>query len=344
MELGIGFFGDLTYDPQSGKFQNTAEKYGETIEQIRLADQLGIDLVALGEHHREDYSISAPEIMLAGLATVTERIKLVSGVNVISSADPVKLYQDFSMIDLMSDSRAEIIAGRGSFIESFPLFGYPLQKYNELFEEKLDLLLRLQKNEEISWEGQFRAPIKEQTVYPLPERPIPVWIAVGGTTSSVTRAARLGLPIIFAIIGGMPAQFKDLIQYYKDQYIAHGHDPARMQVGVHSHTFVAESRAEILKDYYPAYARSMDRIGRERGWPGSYTKDRFEAGMSPHGALYMGSVDEVTEKIIRTIEMFGLTRYVAHIDVGGPTHDQLMKTIELYGQEVVPRVRAHFGK
>lgn len=342
MELGIGLFGDLSVDPQTGQYQSTSEKYTELIDQMKLADELGIDLVALGEHHREDYSISAPEIMLAALATVTRRIKLVSGVNVISSADPVKLYQDFAMIDLLSGQRAEIIAGRGSFIESFPLFGYDLQDYNELFVEKLELLLELQNNKKFSWEGRFRAPIRDQQVFPSPDRPIPVWIAVGGTPASVQRAARLGLPIIFAIIGGMPAQFKNLIEYYKEQYIAHGHDPAGMQIGVHSHTFLSESREAVLEDYYPSYARSMDRIGRERGWPGSYTREKFEAGMSPHGALYMGSPEEVTEKIIRTIEMFGLTRFVAHIDVGGPTHAQLMKTIELYGGQVIPAVKAHF--
>lgn len=344
MELGIGMFGDLSFDPDKGQYQGTSEKYVQLIEQIKLADELGVDSVALGEHHREDYSIAAPEIMLAALATVTRRIKLVSGVNVISSADPVKLYQDFAMIDLLSGQRAEIIAGRGSFIESFPLFGYDLQNYNELFVEKLELLLELQKNKKISWEGRFRAPIRDQQVFPMPERPIPIWIAVGGTPASVQRAARLGLPIMFAIIGGMPAQFKNLIDYYKDQYVAHGHDPAGMQIGVHSHAFLADSRVTVLEDYYPGYARSMDRIGRERGWPGNYTRDRFEAGMSPHGALYMGNPDEVTEKIIHTIEMFGLTHYVAHIDVGGPTHTQLMKTIELYGNEVIPAVKNHFEK
>ncbi len=343
MEFGIGYFGDLTFDRKAQAYQKPNDRLQHIIEEVKLADELGIDLVTMGEHHREDYSIAAPEIMLAALSTVTSRIKLASGVNVVSSADPVKLYQDYSMIDLMSNQRSEIIAGRGSFIESFPLFGYALNDYNELFEEKLELLLELRKNKAITWEGKFRAPLRQQTIYPLPERPIPVWIAVGGTTSSVARAARLGLPIIFAIIGGMPDQFRPLVRFYKEQYAAHGHDPARMEVGVHSHTFIADSRKAILEDYYPYYAYSMDKIGRERGWPGSYTLDKFQAGMSPMGALFMGEPEAVTEKIIRIIEMFDLTRFVAHIDVGGPSHSQLMKTIELYGEQVIPEVKKHFG-
>ncbi len=343
MELGIGYFGDQTYDPETQQYQKASDRMKEIIEQVKRADELGVDLVTMGEHHREDYSIAAPEIILAALAPVTRRIKLASGVNVISSADPVKLYQDFSMIDLISDNRAEIIAGRGSFIESFPLFGYALSEYNELFEEKLELLLQLRKKGPITWEGQYRAPLREQTIFPVPDRSIPVWIAVGGTTASVERAARLGLPIIFAIIGGMPSQFKPLIDFYKEQYKAHGHDPEKLEVGVHSHTFISQSKQDVLDNYYPYYAYSMDKIGRERGWPGNYTRDKFQAGMSPYGALYMGSSEEVTDKIIQTIEMFGLTRFVAHIDVGGPTHDQLMETIELYGNEVIPAVKAHFG-
>ncbi len=342
MELGIGMFGDLTFNQQTKQYQSTSHRYKEIIEEIKLADELGIDVFAMGEHHREDYSVSAPEIMLAALSSVTKNIKLSSGVNVISSTDTVKLYQDFSMIDLMSDGRAEIMAGRGSFIESFPLFGYNLDDYNNLFTEKLELLLKLRKNKKITWKGQFRPPIINQTVYPLPEREIPVWIAVGGTPTSVVRAARLGLPIIFAIIGGMPIQFKPLIDYYKEHYVQSGHDPKEMQVAVHLHTLIADSKEEVLKDYYLQYAYSMNKIGRERGWPEAYTPEKFKAGMRPDGALYMGSAEDVTEKIINTIEMFGLTRCIAHIDVGGPAHKQIMKTIELYGTKVLPEVKKHF--
>lgn len=343
MELGIGMFGDLTFNKSRNQYQKPSERLHELIEEVKLADELGIDVFAMGEHHRPDYAVSSPEIVLAALSTVTKKIKLSSGVSVLSSADPVRLYQDFSMIDLLSDQRVEIMAGRGSFVESFPLFGYDLKDYNSLFEEKLDLLMQLNEQEVISWRGKLRAPIEEQTVYPRPGRKLPVWIAVGGTPNSVLRAARLGLPIIFAIIGGMPRQFMPLIQYYKEQYKNFGHDPLQMQIGIHSHTFIAESEEEIMSDYFPYYSAQMDRIGRERGWA-PYSKSQFTGGMSPEGALFMGDVHQVTDKIIRNIEMFNLTRFVAHIDVGGPSHKEMMKMIELYGAKVVPAVKKHFDR
>jgi len=335
--------GDLTFNKQTNKYQSSSQKFQELIEQIKLADELGIDVFSIGEHHRPDYAVSSPEIVLAALSTVTRNIKLGSGVTVLSSTDPVKVYQDFATIDLLSGQRAEIIAGRGSFIESFPLFGYDLKDYDGLFEEKLELLLQLNKNEIINWEGKYRAPIVDQTIYPRPEREIPIWIAVGGTPESVVRAARLGLPIIFAIIGGMPKQFKPLIEFYKQQYLQFGHDPEKMQVGVHSHTFVADSQQEILENYFPYYKSQMDRIGRDRGWA-PYTQMQFEGGMSPEGALFMGDAHQVAEKMIAIIEMFGLTRFIAHIDVGGPTHKEMMKAIELYGSKVLPEVRKAVGK
>ena len=338
MELGIGMFGDLTFDRQTQKFQPAKQKLNEIIEQVKLADELGIDVISMGEHHREDYAVSSPEIILSALATVTKRIKLGSGVTVLSSTDPVKVYQDFATVDLISDQRVEIMAGRGSFIESFPLFGYDLKDYNSLFEEKLELLVHLNQNEVINWEGNHRAPIVDQTIYPRPERELPIWIAVGGTPESVVRAARLGLPIIFAIIGGMPKQFKPLIEFYKQQYIQFGHDPEKMQVGVHSHTFLADSKQELLDNYFPYYKAQMDRIGKDRGWA-PYTQMQFEGGMSPEGALFMGETNQVIDKMIATIEMFGLTRFIAHIDVGGPTHKEMMKAIELYGSKGLPEVR-----
>ncbi len=342
MEIGIGMFGDVHYNLQTKKYQSSSERLKEIIEEVKLADELGIDLFAMGEHHREDYAVPAPEIMLAMLATVTKQIKLSSGVNVISSADPVKLYQDFAMVDLVSGQRAEIMAGRGSFIESFPLFGYKLQDYNELFEEKLELLLKIRDNEVVNWEGEFRAPIVNQTVYPRPERKIPVSIAVGGTPNSVLRAARLGLPIVFAIIGGNPAKFKPLIDYYKNAFVQYGHDPNEMKIGVHSHTFLGDSEEDIMENYYPRYAYAMNKIGKERGWGGSYNPESFKAGMSADGALYMGEPEYVAEKLIRTLEIFDIDQYIAHLDVGGPSHKQMMKTIELFGTRVMPMVKEHF--
>lgn len=343
MELGIGMFGDLAFDKSIQKFEPSSKKLSEIIEQVKLADELGIDVLSLGEHHRADYAISSTEIVLAALATVTKNIVLGSGVTVLSSADPVKVYQDYVTLDLISNQRAEITAGRGSFIESFPLFGYELKDYNELFEEKLDLLIHLNSNEIINWEGKYRVAIKDQVIHPQPERKLPIWIAVGGTPESVLRAARLGLPIIFAIIGGQLKQFKPLIEFYKQQYIAFGHDPDEMEIAVHSHSFIADSKDELLENYFPLYATQMDRIGKDRGW-NPYTKMQFQGGMSTEGALFMGEANQVAEKIIQTIEMFGLTRFIAHIDVGAPSHKNMMKAIELYGEKVIPQVKKAIGK
>ncbi len=338
MELGIGLFGDLTFDRNTHQFQPASKRLNEIVEQIKLADELGIDLVSLGEHHRPDYVISSTEIVLAALAGVTKNITLGSGVTVLSSADPVKVYQDYATLDLLSNQRAEIMAGRGSFIESFPLFGYDLKDYKELFEEKLDLLLYLNKNKVITWNGKYRASLVNQTIYPRPEREIPIWIAVGGTQESILRAARLGLPIVFAIIGGRTKQFKPLIDFYKEQYLHFGHDPEKMQIGIHAHTFAADSQQELLENYFPYYSAQMDRIGKDRGW-NPYTKMQFQGGMSPEGALFMGDAEQVAEKMIEAITYFGLTRFIAHLDVGGPSHKEMMKAIELYATKVIPKVR-----
>lgn len=343
MEFGIGMFGDLHYDLQTKKYQSTAERLQEIIEEVKLADELGIDVFQMGEHHRPDYAVPAPEIVLAALSTVTKNIKLASGVTVLSSADPVKVYQDFSVIDLMSNQRAEITAGRGSFIESFPLFGYDLENYNELFEEKLDLLIQLNKNEVMNWKGEFRAPLIDQTVYPRPERELPIWIAVGGTPNSVVRAAKYGLPIVFAIIGGRWRQFGQLIDFYKQQYEQFGHDPVKMEIGIHSHTYIGDSQESVISEYFPYYKAQMDRVGRDRGWS-PFTQLQFEGGMSPEGALVMGDVNQAAEKIIEMAETFGLTRFVAHLDVGIPGHNELMKVIELYATSVIPQVKRAFDK
>ena len=338
MEFGIGMFGDLAFDDHSQKFQSVSQKYQEIVEQVKLADETGLDVFALGEHHRADYSVSSPEILLAALSTVTKRIKLASGVTVLSSSDPVRVYQNFASVDLLSGGRAEIIAGRGSFIESYPLFGFDLRDYESLFEEKLDLLLQINQHEKLTWTGKHRAPLQNQTVHPRAERMLPVWIAVGGTPESVHRAARLGLPLIVAIIGGQPRQFAPLIQYYKDLYLHYGHDVDQMQIGVHSHTFITASESDLTSAYFPYYAAQMDRVGRSRGWS-PYTKHQFMGGLTRDGALYMGEPNKVAEKIIDAIEIFGLTRFIAHMDVGGPTHASMMKSIELFATKVVPQVK-----
>lgn len=340
MELGIGMFGDLQIDPITGNIQSPQQRLGEIIEEIKLMDELGLDFFGMGEHHRPDYAVSSPEIVLAAASTVTKQIKLGSAVSVISSADPVKLYQNFAMVDLLSNGRAELMAGRGSFIESFPLFGYDLNDYHELFEEKLDLLLQINASPTINWEGKFRAPLKNQQVLPRAtgDGALPIWIAVGGTPESVMRAGRLGLPLMIAIIGGSPSQFKPLVKLYRDTYARHGHDMAKLQVGIHSHAFFGDDSKAVSDQYYPLYARQMDRIGRSRGWP-PYQRTQFDFGRSRDGALFIGDANEAVDKILYVQEMFGLTRFSAHMDVGGPSHKDMMKAIEIFGTQVAPKVR-----
>lgn len=339
MELGIGMFGDLSFDPVTGKPRAAKLKLQEILEQIKLADEVGLDVFGLGEHHRPDYAISSPEIMLAAAAGITKNIKLTSTVTVLSSAEPVKVYQDFSTIDLISNGRAEIAVGRGSFIESFPLFGYNLKDYDQLFEEKLDLLLTINNNEVVNWKGKLRAPLVNQTVLPRATNngQLPIWIAVGGTPASVLRAARLGLPLIVAIIGGMPEQFVPLVEFYKDEYIKNGHDAAKMQIGIHSHSFISNDYT-VTDDYYHIYAAQMDRVGSSRGW-GPYTKMQYNGGRSKDGALFIGNAAEVTDKILYMHELFGITRFIGHMDVGDPSHLQMMKSIEIFGNEIAPAVR-----
>ena len=339
MELGIGMFGDLSFDTATGKPRAAKVKLQEILEQIKLADDVGLDVFGLGQHHRPDYAVSAPEIVLAAAASITKNIKLFSTVTVLSSAEPVKVYQDFSTIDLISNGRAEIGVGRGSFIESFPLFGYNLKDYDQLFEEKLDLLLNINNNDVVNWKGKLRAPLINQQVLPRATNngKLPIWIAVGGTPESVLRAAKLGLPLIVAIIGGMPKQFKPLIDYYKQEYLNHGHDVAKMQIGIHSHSFLSNEPQNIA-DYFNNYAAQMNRVGASRGWP-PYAKSQYDGGRTKEGALFIGDANEVTDKILYMHELFGITRFIGHMDVGDPSHKNMMKAIELFGKEVAPRVR-----
>ncbi len=331
-------FGDLAKNAQ-GKHQSAEDRLQELMAEIKLADEVGLDVFALGEHHREDYAVSTPEIVLAAAASITKNIKLASAVTVLSSADPVKVYQDFATIDLLSHGRAEVMAGRGSFIESFPLFGYDLKDYNRLFEEKLDLLMKINANETLSWKGQLRAPLVDQHILPRAvNNHLNIWVAVGGTPESVVRAAKLGLPIIFAIIGGSPKQFQPLVQLYKDQYKANGHDVSKMQIGIHSHSFAAVDGQQAADTIYPFYAAQMSKLGRERGWP-PYSRQQFEMGRTKEGALFIGSPQEIIDKISYMHELFGITRFVAHIDVGGAPHKDLMNTIELYGTKIAPALK-----
>jgi probable LLM family oxidoreductase len=343
MELGVGMFGDLHIN-KNGKPQPAAQRLQQLIEEIKLMDEVGLDFYGIGEHHRPDYVVSTPEIILAAAATVTKNIKLGSAVSVLSSADPVKLYQSFATIDLISNGRAELVAGRGSFIESFPLFGFSLNDYDALFEEKLDLLQQINNNNPITWKGKFRAALKEQQILPRAVNDhLNIWVAVGGTPESVLRAGKAGLPVIFAIIGGSPAQFKPLFNYYKEVYQQNEHDMDKFQVGVHMHAFFGDDSQQTADEYYPIYSAQMDRVGRSRGWP-PYQKQQFDFGRSKEGALIISDANEAIDKILQMQEMFGLTRFSAHMDVGGPSHQSLMKSIEIFGTKIAPEVRKALSK
>ncbi len=342
MELGIGMFGDLQIDT-NGKPQPAQQRLQEIIEEIKLMDEVGLDFYGIGEHHRPDYAVSAPEIVLAAASTITKNIKLGSAVSVLSSSDPVKLYQSFATIDLISNGRAELMAGRGSFIESFPLYGQDLKDYDALFDEKLRLLLQIDQQHPVSWKGRFRPELKNQMVLPRALNDhLKIWVAVGGTPESVVRAATLGLPVMFAIIGGNPAQFKPLFEYNKAIYQQSGHDINAFEVGVHMHAFFGEDSSETAEYYYPVYAAQMDRIGRSRGWP-SYQRVQYDRGRGKGGHLIIGDASEAIDKILELHYMFGLTRFSAHMDVGAPSHKRMMKSIEVFGTKIAPKVREALG-
>lgn len=342
MELGISMFGDNHFD-KAGKPLPTGQRLQELIEEIKLMDEVGLDFFGVGEHHRPDYAVSVPEIVLAAAASVTKQIKLGSAVNVLSSSDPVRLYQSYATIDLLTNGRAELMAGRGSFIESFPVYGYRLEDYEELFEEKLELLVKINKENPITWKGKHRAALNKQSILPRAYNDnLNIWVAVGGTPESVLRAGRLGLPVIFAIIGGSPAQFKPLFEYYKKVYDHFEHDATKLQMGVHMHAFFGDDSQATADYYYPIYSAQMDRVGSSRGWP-PYQRQQFDAGRGNKGHLVIGDVNEAIDKILVLQELFGLTRFSAHMDVGGPSHASLMKSIELFGTKIAPKVREALG-
>ena len=340
-ELGVYSFAELTRDPHTGKTISPAERVENLVESVALADQVGLDVFGLGEHHRPDFVASAPAVLLGAIAARTRRIRLSSAVTVLSSDDPVRVFQDFATLDLLSQGRAEIMAGRGSFIESFPLFGYDLRDYDALFSEKLELLLKLRDSERVSWSGTHRAPIDDLGVYPRPvQKRLPIWIAVGGTPGSVLRAASLGLPMALAIIGGLPEQFVPLVDLYRSSSQQAGHEPV---LSINSHGFIADSSTEAADLYFPAFSIMMDRIGRERGWS-PVTRERFEASRSLRGSDFVGSPDEVIEKILFQHELFAHERFLLQLGVGTLPHDKVMRAIELFGTEVAPVVRREIAQ
>ncbi|MCM3711400.1 LLM class flavin-dependent oxidoreductase [Sporosarcina luteola] len=344
MEIGITTFVETTPDVETGQVVSHAERIREVVEEIVLADKVGLDVFGVGEHHREDFACSSPAVLLAAAAAKTSRIKLTSAVSVLSSDDPVRLYQQFATVDAISNGRAEIMAGRGSFIESFPLFGYDLQDYNELFDEKLELLLKLNESEKVIWNGKHRPSIPNLGVYPRPEQDrLPIWIASGGTPQSAVRAGVLGLPLVLAIIGGSPLQFAPIVKLYKRAAQQAGHDVSKLKIASHSHGFVGETTAEAKDKFFPPTAQVMNILGKERGW-GPYTRDTFEAASSLEGAMYVGDAEAVAEKIIFLRKNVGVERFMLHVPVGSMPHEDVMRAIELLGTEVAPIVRAEIGR
>jgi probable LLM family oxidoreductase len=342
MELGIYTFAELTPDPATGQTVSAHQRIRDLIEEIELADQVGLDVFGLGEHHRPDFAVSTPAVVLAAAAERTKDIKLTSAVSVISSDDPVRVFQDFATLDLLSGGRAEIMAGRGSFIESFPLFGYDLEDYDSLFAEKLELLIKLRDEERITWSGNHRAPLANQPVYPRPHQDrIPIWVAVGGTPQSVVRAGVLGLPMALAIIGGEPERFAPMAALHRRAAEQAGH--GRLPLSINSHGYIAETSQQARDEAFPPFAAMMDKIGSERGWP-RMARSQFDASTGLRGANLVGSPQEVAEKILFQHEIFGHDRFMVQFSVGTLPHDKVMRSIELYGTDVAPIVRKEIDR
>lgn len=327
-EIGIYTFAEMTPDASTGATVGPAERLRDLLEEIELADQVGLDVFGIGEHHRPDYAVSAPAVVLAAAAARTKKIQLTSAVSVLSSDDPIRVYQQFSTLDLLSGGRAEIMAGRGSFTESFPLFGFDLADYDRLFSDKLKRLLAMVDT----------GKIDGREVYPKPDRKLPLWIAVGGTPESVVRAGTLGLPLALAIIGGQPHRFAPLIDLYREAGRRAGHAPEKLKVGINSHGFIAATTRQAADDLFPAYAHVMTKIGRERGWPPT-SRAHFDAERSARGALLVGSPQEVVDKLLYEYELFKNDRMLIQLSVGTLPHAKVMKAIELLGTEVAPAVR-----
>jgi probable LLM family oxidoreductase len=342
MELGIYTFAEVTADPTTGRAVTPAQRLRDLLEEVELADQVGLDVFGVGEHHRPEFAVSAPAVVLAAAAERTATIRLSSAVTVLSSDDPVRVFQDFATLDLLSVGRAEIMAGRGSFIESFPLFGYALDDYNDLFAENLELLLAVRDAEHVTWSGRHRAPLTGQGVYPRPlQDPLPIWVAVGGTPESAVRAGTLGLPMALAIIGGLPERFAPFAELHRRAAAEAGH--GRLPLSINSHGFVADDARQAADEFFPPLKSMMDKIGRERGWSPLARAD-YEAMLDVRGALVVGSPEEVAEKILFQHEIFEHDRFMIQFTVGAMPHDKVMRSIELFGTEVAPLVRTELAR
>lgn len=339
MELGVFTFADVDPSDDIDRGREAEKRMKNLMEEITLADRVGLDVFGVGEHHRVDYLVSSPATVLAGAATITENIRLTSAVSILSSDDPVRVFQQFSSVDLLSGGRAEIMAGRGSFIESFPLFGYPLEAYDQLFEEKLDLLLKIRDSETVTWSGKTRAPINNLPVYPRPvQDPLPVWIAAGGTPQSMARAGFLGLPLIIAILGGQPRRFAPLFDLHRKAGEQAGHDPAKLKRAISVHGFLADTTEKAADIFYEPQKAVMDRIGRERGW-GPQSRAQYDETRGPEGALFVGGPEELAKKIVAHQRIMGLDRFMIQFAVGLVPHDEVLHAIELFGTKVAPMVK-----
>lgn len=339
MELGITTFAETTPDPATGQVRGHGERLRQVIEEAELCDAVGLDVYGVGEHHRPDFASSAPAVVLAAVAARTKRIRLAPAVVILSSDDPVRVFQQFATLDLLSSGRAELLVGRGSFIESFPLFGYDLADYDELFAEKLDLLLAIRDGERVTWSGKFRSPLVNQAIYPRPEQdPFPIWVGVGGSPESMVRAGLRGLPVALAIIGGIPDRFAVLGDIYRRSLTEAGFDPATVPLAVHAHGYLAANNDQAAEEFYPSYALVMTQLGRERGWS-PMTRIQFDGMRGPTGSLVLGDPETVAKKIVRWAEVLGIVRFMLHISVGTMPHDRVLNSIELFGKEVAPLVR-----
>src|SRR5438445_283541 len=339
MQIGVDSFVAATVDA-AGRAIDPARHLSELLEAITLADEVGLDVFGIGEHHRREFLDSAPTMILAAAAALTKRIRLTSAVTVLSAADPVRVFQAFATLDLLSSGRAEIVAGRGSFIEAFPLFGLALEDYDSLFAEKLDLLLKIRENTHVHWSGKHRTALTGQGIYPRPlQNPLPVWLGVGGTPGSFIRAGVLGLPLMVAIIGGEPHRFRPLIDRYREAGLRSGHSPDQLKVGIHSLGYVADSASKAANEFFPGYARSFSEIGKERGWP-PVTRAHFDALLGPTGALLVTAPETVRDKILRVNESLGgISRITFQMSVAALPHSKLMRAIELLGTRAAPLVR-----
>jgi probable LLM family oxidoreductase len=343
MEIGVYTFADVQPDKVSGIAVSAHQRMKDLLEEITLADQVGLDVFGIGEHHRPDFVVSAPAVVLGAAAAVTKNIRLASAVTVLSSDDPVRVFQSFATVDLLSGGRAEIMAGRGSFIESYPLFGYDLNDYDALFSEKLDLLLQLNEKEVITWKGKLRPSIQQLGVYPRPlQQKLPIWLAVGGTPASAVRAGSMGLPMALAIIGGMPERFVPFVNLYRNTAKQAGHDVAKLPLGINSLGYVADTSQQAADEYFPSYAAMMNRLGKERGWSPLSRQD-FDALRSSKGSLVVGSPQQIIDKILYEHELFGNSRFLMQMSIGTIPHKNVMRSIELLGTQVAPAVKKAIG-